>query len=244
MHHTIYPVSMKYILMFCCILFMRPAYSQLPTGTYYGFYSKNRLEKVVISPGKIERSITDTAFNIVDNAGGYTSELDTVIYTGNTFYLVQPADEATGSYHVGVVRTSGNNITLAATGFELPLYTLNDVKQYIRNDTLPQFYRTFYTEQNLLAFKKLKNIATITRDDFKTFAEGVMADRWRRNAVYDMIPGGLKRDYQTSRMYEVDLFKQILINLGYNPFCTSEEFESLKQKYAHDPGLKELLKKL
>ena len=117
------------------------------------------------------------------------------------------------------------SIELAANGQVKPAKTIKELTDAIDKSTVKLFGNVFYSEKKIQEFEKLKDLETMSLDDFRIYLKTFIEKR-DKNSFMEQLMTGTFRD---------QIVNKTLVELGYNPVFRKDWENRFFEKYLFGP---------
>jgi hypothetical protein len=160
---------------------------------------------------------------------------------GNLYlYMINPARSG-NKILVNTIRVvrPGKEIFIALNGTEMMFEDTVSVDRYIASDTSEKFGMPLFSKNEILKYKKQRNIKTMTVDDFRSYANTILTSKSKIDSLSNLSdpPDGLL-------YYGYALIRTTIADMGYNPLFNSKEFDEFILYFKNNPETAAIVSKM
>lgn len=183
------------------------------------------------------------SFDLKPKAGGRVplkSHLEKAAEMNKCIYIFAKQMDTTARIRVTTIINfvEGKQMDIALNGISKTFSTLEKAEAIIKKDTREKFGYTWYSQEEIERFKKLKPISSMKKAEFVVFIKDLYEERTEnvKEVENKFGTGGLN-------IYENQVIAQSLLKKGFNPINFQDEYDSIFKKFEDEKEVKEVLDK-
>jgi hypothetical protein len=212
-----------------------------PSGKWYGYIDAEKLTEFDFKPKSITFShlfYNGKLDTVLPNSK--TTKLIKTVYEHGNFYEILLRDTLEDQFNVivvNIIRPTKNKgeMIVAINPGERRFGEIDSAMAFIKNDTIPKYGWSFFSEERVKEFRKMKPIERITIPHLAAYLDSVV----KIKPVFD----SLKNE---SRILGLTAYSQFKIRdfvrqLGYDPLHESSRLDELIRLNQDNPVIKERL---
>jgi hypothetical protein len=208
------------------------AKSQEILDKWYGI-GENNLAEFIVDKDSIKVQMLDSRQSNTGHERGNIKHFG--IYDVGDKTIIVVADKSNKEEQQYLAMTFFNvrenqSIELAANGQTKPTKTIKELIDAIGKDETKLFGNVFYSEEKIKEFERLKDLETMSLDEFKRYLKKFIEKR-DRNSFMEQLMTGTFRD---------QIINKTLIELGYNPMFRKGWENRFFEKYLSDKDVGEI----
>ncbi|WP_276373367.1 hypothetical protein [Chryseolinea sp. H1M3-3] len=177
--------------------------------------------------------------NLTPKGGREASPYDTIVTLDSKALIISRANGDTSKYTAMVIFDITNDLfQMAWNASDTAMGDIHSLIEFHKAESEPLFGYYIYNEKLLSRLNQMKDLRTMTLQDFKQYAEVYVNKIESTNSAFEQYNAGY-----AAVTYHFQLITQALFDSGFNPIQNNSAVVGVYKKYYDNPEVKNIMQK-